>query len=68
MAYTADQIEKHTIVARLSVSIYRMNDEQLSTILNLLENEDESAAGTDAPPEDPDFESRALERSSANRR
>lgn len=39
MAYTADQIEKHTIVARLSVSIYRMDDDQLLTILNLLENE-----------------------------
>lgn len=38
MAYTADQIEKHTIVARLSVSIYRMDDRQLVTILNLLEN------------------------------
>ncbi len=38
MAYTADQIEKHTIVARLSVSIYRMDDDQLLTILNLLEN------------------------------
>ncbi len=38
MTYTADQIEKHTIVARLSVSIYRMDDAQLLTILNLLEN------------------------------
>jgi len=42
MAYTADQIEKHTIVARLSVSIYRMDDEQLLTILNLLENNSEA--------------------------
>jgi Tfp pilus assembly protein PilZ len=47
MTYTADQIEKHTIVARLSVSIYRMNDEQLITILNLLENKDDSATGAD---------------------
>jgi Tfp pilus assembly protein PilZ len=39
MAYTADQIEKHTIVARLSVSIYRMDEDQLVTILNLLDNE-----------------------------
>lgn len=43
MTYTADQIEKHTIVARLSVSIYRMDDAQLLTILNLLENN--AAAG-----------------------
>ncbi len=42
MAYTADQIEKHTIVARLSVSIYQMDDEQLVTILNLLKNDPES--------------------------
>lgn len=38
MAQAADQIEKHTIVARLSVSIYKMDDGQLLTILNLLEN------------------------------
>lgn len=38
MTYTADQIEKHTIVARLSVSVYRMDDAHLLTILNLLEN------------------------------
>ena len=39
MAQTVDQIEKHTIVARLSVSIYKMDDHSLLTILNLLENE-----------------------------
>ena len=44
MAYTADQIAKHTIVARLSVSIYQMDDQQLVTILNLLEKKDESEA------------------------
>lgn len=44
MAYTADQIEKHTIVGRLSVSIYRMDDDQLATILNLLENKSGSAS------------------------
>lgn len=48
MTSTTDQIEKHTIVARLSVSIYRMDDEQLSTILQLLENKNESATATDA--------------------
>lgn len=42
MTYTADQIEKHTIVARLSVSIYRMDDAHLLTILNLLENNAEA--------------------------
>jgi Tfp pilus assembly protein PilZ len=47
MAYTADQIEKHTIVARLSISIYRMNDEQLATILKLLENGEEAAIAVD---------------------
>jgi len=40
MAHTADQIEKHTIVARLSLSIYKMRDDQLISILNLLENND----------------------------
>jgi Tfp pilus assembly protein PilZ len=54
MTYTADQIEKHTIVARLSVSIYRMNDEQLVTILNLLEKDDELATATDTRPADTD--------------
>lgn len=48
MTSTTDQIEKHTIVARLSVSIYRMDDEQLTTILQLLENKNESATATDA--------------------
>ena len=37
MPYTGDQIEKHTIVARLSVSIYRMDDTQLIDLLRLLE-------------------------------
>jgi Tfp pilus assembly protein PilZ len=47
MAYTVDQIEKHTIVARLSVSIYQMNDDQLVTIMDLLENEDDAAIAMD---------------------
>jgi hypothetical protein len=38
MAQAVDQIDKHTIVARLSVSIYKMDDRQLLNILNLLEN------------------------------
>ena len=38
MAQAADQIDKHTIVARLSVSIYKMDDKQLFNVLNLLEN------------------------------
>lgn len=39
MAQTVDQIEKHTIVARLSVSIYKMDDEQLIKMLKCLEKE-----------------------------
>jgi Tfp pilus assembly protein PilZ len=50
MTYTADQIEKHTIVARLSVSIYRMNEGQLTTILRLLEGDDTEAGTPDARP------------------
>jgi Tfp pilus assembly protein PilZ len=38
MAQTVDQIEKHTIITRLSVSIYKMDDSSLLTILKLLEN------------------------------
>jgi len=43
MAYSGDQIEKHTIVARLSVSIYRMDDSQLLNLLDLLENKPATA-------------------------
>jgi Tfp pilus assembly protein PilZ len=39
MAQTVDQIEKHTIIARLSVSIYKMDDMSLQKILKLLEND-----------------------------
>ena len=59
MTYTTDQIEKHTIVARLSVSIYRMTDEQLTTILKLLENEDDLVAASDTAPPDKDSDSNA---------
>jgi Tfp pilus assembly protein PilZ len=57
MAYTADQIEKHTIVARLSVSIYRMNDDQLIAILNLLENENDTAMAMEPRDVPADLES-----------
>ena len=59
MTSTTDKIEKHTIVARLSVSIYRMTDEQLTTILKLLENEDDLVAASDTAPPDKDSDSNA---------
>lgn len=37
MAYTVAQIEKHTIVLRLAVSIYKMSDPLLTTLLEALE-------------------------------
>jgi len=37
MAYTAHQIEKHTIVTRLSVSIYKMSERQLLNLLDVFE-------------------------------
>lgn len=42
MVYTVDQIEKQTIVSRLSVSLYKMNESQLESIMNLLENKGDS--------------------------
>lgn len=36
MAYSVDQIEKQTIVTRLSVSIYKMTDRQLTELFELL--------------------------------
>lgn len=36
MAYTVDQIEKHTIVLRLAVSIYKMNEAELVMLLDAL--------------------------------
>ncbi len=47
MAYTVDQIEKHTIVLRLAVSIYKMSDSQLSELLNLLEQYSGTKEGSD---------------------
>jgi hypothetical protein len=43
MTYTANQIEKHTIVTRLSVSIYTMIEEQLLELLRLFEQSAESS-------------------------
>ena len=49
MAYSVDQIEKHTIVMRLAVSIYKMNEAELIMLLDILSNEeDEPAAENDA--------------------
>lgn len=44
MAHDVDQIEKHTILARLSVSIYRMTGNQLEALQNLLEDDDSDRA------------------------
>ncbi len=52
MTQTVDQIEKHTIVARLSVSIYKMELEQLATILKLLENKPEIGEIDDSDNDD----------------
>lgn len=41
MAYSADQLEKHTIVLRLAVSIHKMNDQQLAMLLDALEQDEE---------------------------
>jgi len=38
MAYTVDQIEKHTIVLRLAVSVYKMNESTLSELISALED------------------------------
>lgn len=45
MANAVNQIEKQTIVARLSVSLYKMEDSQLEKIMNLLENKESSDNG-----------------------
>jgi Tfp pilus assembly protein PilZ len=52
MAQTVDQIEKHTIVSRLSVSIYKMELEQLATILGLLETKPKIGADIDEGDDD----------------
>ena len=48
MAYTVSQIEKHTLVTRLSVSIYKMTDDQLSNLLDIFE---QGAGSTDGDGE-----------------
>jgi Tfp pilus assembly protein PilZ len=55
MAHDVDQLEKHTILARLSVSIYQMTGNQLEALHSLLEEDSAEgaqqlsavAAGTD---------------------
>jgi Tfp pilus assembly protein PilZ len=37
MPYTVEQIQKHTIVSRLAVSIYKMDNEQLDKLVSILE-------------------------------
>lgn len=44
MAHDVDQLEKHTILARLSVSIYQMTGNQLESLHNLLEQESAEGA------------------------
>ena len=44
MAHDVDQIEKHTILARLSVSIYKMTGHQLEALQNLLEEDNADGA------------------------
>ena len=40
MAYTIDQIEKHTIVTRLAVSIYKMKEPELYSVIEALDEDD----------------------------
>jgi Tfp pilus assembly protein PilZ len=44
MAHDVDQLEKHTILARLSVSIYQMTGNQLEALHNLLEEDSDEGA------------------------
>lgn len=50
MAYTANQIEKHTILSRLSVSIYKMSESHLSNLLDVFEQSVEAAGGDVGEP------------------
>jgi hypothetical protein len=50
MAYTANQIEKHTIVTRLSVSIYKMSERQLLNLLDVFEQSVEADGGDVGEP------------------
>ena len=44
MAHDVDQLEKHTILARLSVSIYKMTGNQLEALHSLLEEDSTEGA------------------------
>ncbi len=44
MAHDVDQLEKHTILARLSVSIYQMTGNQLEALHSLLEEDSDEGA------------------------
>ena len=46
MAYSANQVEKHTLFMRLAVSVYKMNDGQLRLLLETLEQHPDTASGT----------------------
>ena len=43
MAYSVNQIEKHTLFMRLAVSVYRMKDEQLQLLLETLDQNPDTA-------------------------
>jgi Tfp pilus assembly protein PilZ len=51
MVYSVDQIEKHTIVMRLAVSIYKMNEAELTMLLETLvdNGDDPGTAVSDLP-------------------
>lgn len=52
MPYTANQIEKHTILTRLSVSIYKMPEHQLLELLEVFEQNVKAAGGELGEPLD----------------
>lgn len=50
MAYTVNQIEKHTIVTRLSVSVYKMSERQLLNLMDVFEQKVEAEGGDIGEP------------------
>jgi Tfp pilus assembly protein PilZ len=64
MTSTAEQVEKQTIVLRLAVSIYKMNDHQLGLVLDALERQAGAEHGPsgDAPLRHPRENSDAIGR------
>ena len=53
MAYSVNQIEKHTLFMRLAVSVYRMKDEQLQLLLETLDqNPDTAPVISNSPGDD----------------